>query len=179
MGDLFQSTSQGPMRTSEANEGRDHHLPGLIAKLYGRKLVRPAGLTVEALFQELRGEQRPERRRAILSLLEAHGMAARERALTELENELKLKPGDVDTYYLRNVIYLLHRIARESNDGVEHELDLLTRASARGQNIYVIKEAIMPVGQIKTDAAVKLLILRLAEFEAKHADLRTQLEKLG
>jgi hypothetical protein len=123
-------------------------------------------LTAEALFQELRGEQRPERRRAILSLLEAHGMPARERALTELENELQLKPDDVDTYYLRNVIYLLHRIARESNDGVEHELDLLTRASARGQNIYVIKEAIMPVGQIKTDAAVKLLILRLAEFEA-------------
>ena len=123
-------------------------------------------LTVEALFQELRGEQRPERRRALLSLLEAHGMAARERALAELENELKLKTGDIDTYYLRNVIYLLHRIPRESNEGVEHELDLLTRASARGQNIYVIKEAIMPVGQIKTDAAVKLLVLRLAEFEA-------------
>src|SRR2546423_5419908 len=90
-------------------------------------------LTAEALFQELRGEQRPERRRALLSMLEAHGMAARERALRELENELQFKPGDIDTYYLRNVIYLLHRIPRESNDGVEHELDLLTRASARGQ----------------------------------------------
>ena len=123
-------------------------------------------LRVEALFQSLRGEQRPEKRRALLALLEAHGTAAREMALAELAKELELKPGDADTYYLRNVIYVLHRVTRESPEGVEKELELLTRASARGQNIYVIKEAITPVGQIKSDAAVKLLVLRLAEFEA-------------
>ena len=123
-------------------------------------------LRVDALFEELRGEQRPEKRRAMLALLEAHGNAAREKALAELAKELELKEGEADTYYLRNVIYVLHRVPRESQEGVEQELDLLTRASARGQNIYVIKEAITPVGQMKGDAAVKLLVLRLAEFEA-------------
>ena len=123
-------------------------------------------LTKEALFQELRGEQRPERRRSLLGLLGAYGNEAREMALKELEGELNRPAGEADTYYLRNVIYLLHRIPREENSGWEKELELLTRASARGQNIYVIKEAVTPLGQIKNGDSVKLLILRLAEFEA-------------
>ena len=123
-------------------------------------------LTKEALFEQLRGEQRPERRRSLLAMLEAYGPEARDKALAELEAELSRPHNEADTYYLRNVIYLLHRIPRESNVGVEKELDLLTRASARGQNIYVIKEAMSPLAQIKTGDSVKLLILRLAEFEA-------------
>ena len=123
-------------------------------------------LTKESLFEQLRGEQRPERRRTLLSLLEAYGSEARTRALAELENELNRDAGEIDTYYLRNVIYLLHRIARDSEESVEKELALLTRATARGQNIYVIKEAVLPAGQLKGEAPVKLLITRLAEFEA-------------
>ncbi len=122
-------------------------------------------LTKESLLADLRGEQRPERRRALLSLLEAYGGEARSAALVELEAELKRSPAEIDTYYLRNVIYLLHRIPRESED-FQKELELLTRASARNQSIYVIKEAVIPLGQMKGDAAVKLLTLRLAEFEA-------------
>lgn len=123
-------------------------------------------LTRQSLLQELRGEQRPERRRALLGLLEAYGHAGRMAALAELEVELARPPAEIDTYYLRNLIYLLHRNARDSEEGIEKELELLGRASARGQNIYVIKEALIPLGQIPTDAAVKLLVMRLAEFEA-------------
>lgn len=123
-------------------------------------------LRADSLFLDLRGEQRPERRRSLLGLLEAHGAQARERALDELATELGRPQAEADTYYLRNVIYLLHRIPRESNEGAEREIELLTRASSRGQNIYVIKEAVIPVGQIKSDQAAKLLVLRLAEFEA-------------
>jgi hypothetical protein len=122
-------------------------------------------LTRQRLLQELRGEARPERRRALLGLLEAYGHAGREAALADLEIELARPPDEIDTYYLRNLIYLLHRIPRETDDGVDKELELLTRSSARGQNIYVIKEAIIPLGQIKTDASVKLLVTRLAELE--------------
>jgi hypothetical protein len=131
-------------------------------------------LTKVSLLQQLRGEERPERRRALLGLLEAYGAEGREAALAELEAELDRPPNEIDTYYLRNVIYLLHRIPRESDAGAERELELLTRASARGQSIYVIKEAVVAVGQMKssagakllTHAAVKLLTMRLAEFEA-------------
>jgi hypothetical protein len=123
-------------------------------------------LTMPSLFQQLRGEERPERRRALLGLLEAYGSEARAAALAELETELNRPPADVDTYYLRNVIYLLHRIARDSDEGIDKELELLTRSTARGQNIYVIKEAVIPLGHLKSEAAAKALTMRLAELEA-------------
>lgn len=122
-------------------------------------------LTKASLFQQLRGEQRPERRRSLLSLLEAYGREARAAALVELETELNREPAEIDTYYLRNVIYLLHRVPREADEPVEKELELLTRSTARGQNIYVIKEAIIPLGHMKSEAAAKVLTMRLAEIE--------------
>ncbi|HEY2321368.1 MAG TPA: hypothetical protein VGJ82_00765, partial [Thermoanaerobaculia bacterium] len=91
------------------------------------------------LFEQLRGEARAERRRALLGFLEAYGIHAREAAIAQLE--LEIERPDADTYYLRNLIYLLHRIQRDSTDTVERELDSLAKASAIGQNIYVIKEA--------------------------------------
>lgn len=116
------------------------------------------------LFEQLRGEARAERRRALLGFLEAYGVHAREASIAQLE--LELERSDVDTYYLRNLIYLLHRIQRDSTDTVDRELDGLTKASAVGQNIYVVKEAATALGQIRSEASVKLLTTRLAEFEA-------------
>jgi hypothetical protein len=122
-------------------------------------------LTKSSLFQQLRGEQRPERRRSLLGLLEAYGREARTAALAELETELNRPPAETDTYYLRNVIYLLHWILRESDEPVEKELELLTKATARGQNIYVIRKRSSRSAQ-KSDAAAKVLTMRLAEIEA-------------
>jgi len=122
-------------------------------------------LTHESLLQKLRGEERPERRRSLLGLLEAYGAIAREAAVAALDAELKRPEGEADTYYLRNLIYLLHRIPRQSDSGGEKEVELMTRSTARGQSIYVIKEAVLALGQIKTEAVVKLLTMRLAEFE--------------
>jgi len=121
-------------------------------------------LHLDTLFQQLRGEPKADRRRTLLGFLEAYGLTAREAAVTELDRELA-RP-DIDTYYLRNLIYLLHRITRDSNDGIEGEVAALEKATARGQNIYVIKEAATALGQIRTDLAVTLLTTRLAEFEA-------------
>lgn len=123
-------------------------------------------LTTGGLLQQLRGEEKPERRRSLLGTLEAWGLAGREAALEELGVELDRPPAEVDTYYLRNLLYLLHRIPRDAEADPATELALLTRASARGQSIYVIKEAIVPIGQIQSEAAVKLLTMRLAEAEA-------------
>lgn len=122
-------------------------------------------LTRASLFDQLRGEERPDRRRSLLSLLEAYGQEARFGALAELESELKRPSAEIDTYYLRNVVYLLHRIARDTDEGADKELELLTTATARGQNIYVIKEAVIPLGLMKSEAAAKVLTTRLAELE--------------
>ena len=121
-------------------------------------------LRLENVLRQLRGEQRAERRRTLLGVAEAYGSLGRSAALADLERELQ-RP-DVDTYYLRNLIFLVHRVPRESEEGVDRELALLTQASAPAQNIYVIKEAATAIGQIKNDAAVKVLTTRLAEFEA-------------
>ena len=123
-------------------------------------------LRKEKLFADLRGEQKPERRRALLGLLEAYGLEARAVALEELLMELARPANEVDTYYLRNVIYLLHRIPRDPEESPQKELDLLGKASAIGQSIYVIKEAVIPIGNIRNDHAVKVLTTRMAEFEA-------------
>lgn len=120
-------------------------------------------LHLEPLFRKLRGEPRAERRRALLGFLEAYGTAGRRASLDELEREVA-RP-DIDTYYHRNLIYLLHRIPGESGDDVDREIDLLTKSTVRGQNIYVVKEAATALGQLRTDSSVKLLTMRLAEFE--------------
>ena len=121
-------------------------------------------LRLDELLRRLRGEPRAEKRRSLIGFIEAWGANGRDAALDDLDRELER--ADADTYYLRNLIYLLHRVQRTSDDSVERELALLTRASERGQNIYVIKEAATAIGQISLEAAVKLLTSRLAEFEA-------------
>jgi hypothetical protein len=121
-------------------------------------------LHLDVLFRDLRGEPRAERRRTLLGFVEAYGNVGREAAIDQLE--LEQQRPDVDTYFLRNLIYLLHRIPRDLNAPTERDLEALTRASARGQSIFVIKEAATALGQIDSDAAVKLLTTRLAEFEA-------------
>jgi hypothetical protein len=121
-------------------------------------------LHIAVLFKKLRVEQSAERRRSLLGFIEAYGAAGREAALDELERELAR--DEVATYYLRNLIYLLHRITRESPETIDREFEALTRVSGPGNNIYVIKEAATALGLIRTDASVKLLTTRLAEFEA-------------
>jgi len=108
-------------------------------------------------------EARAERRRTLLGIIEAYGTLGRNAALARLDGELQR--DDVDTYYLRNLIFLLHRIPRESGEDAEHELASFTQASAPGQNIFVIKEAATGLGQIKTESSAKVLTTRLAEFE--------------
>lgn len=123
-------------------------------------------LSIENVFKQLRGETRAEKRRWLLGHIEAHHEAGRAFALAELG--IELARADVDTYYLRNTIYLLHRIPHEheNSDDTAMETAALERASARGQNIYVIKEAATALGRIKTDASLLALTTRLAEFEA-------------
>jgi len=122
-------------------------------------------LHLQTLYRNLRSEKRAEQRRSLLGFIEAYGQVGRDAALDQFDAELQR--DDVDTYYLRNLIYILHRIARESPETIGREFEALTQASAPGQNIYVIKEAATALGQIKTDASAKLLTTRLAEFEAK------------
>jgi hypothetical protein len=134
-------------------------------------------LHIPTLLRQLRTEERAEQRRSLLGFIEAYGAAGRDAALDELERELQR--DDIATYYLRNLIYLLHRITRESPETVDREFESLAKASAPGNIIYVIKEAATALGLIKTDASVKLLTTRLAEFEAALLRNDTSVDPVG
>lgn len=121
-------------------------------------------LRLESLYGRLRREPQAEARHVLLSLVEAHGDGARRLALDELEREMG-RP-DLDTYYARNLIFMLHRIPRPAGHDGARELEALARASARGENIYVIKEAATAIGMLQSEDAVRLLTMRLAEFES-------------
>lgn len=155
-GEAVDAINAAQLRKYAENKGR-HAALRLVLGFF------PA-LALGTLFGNLRGEEKADRRRTLIGFIEAWGVPGRDAALDQLDHELQ-RP-DADTYYLRNLIYLLHRVQRLSDDSVQRELELLTRASEPGQNIYVIKEAATAIGQISLEAAVKLLTLRLAEFEA-------------
>jgi hypothetical protein len=121
-------------------------------------------LRLGALFGKLRVESSAERRRSLLGFIEAYGAVGRDAALDELDQELER--DEHFRYYLRNLVYLTHRIARESDETIGRELAALAKSSEPGNLIYVIKESATALGLIRTDASVKLLTTRLAEFEA-------------
>jgi hypothetical protein len=120
-------------------------------------------MRLEPLFQQLRGEPRAEKRRSLLGLIEVHEGAARAQALKRLETEIG--QHGADTYYLRNLVYLLHRIPRENDDELPRLSAALGRLVEKGQNIYVVKEAATALGQIKNDESVRALTTCLAEIE--------------
>jgi len=120
-------------------------------------------MRLPALFKQLRGEPRAEKRRALLGIIETHGPAARKISRARLEAELgAAKP---DTYNLRNLVYLLHRIPREDDESEAPLLVLFAKLTAKGQNIYVVKETATALAQIKSEESVKILTTCLAEME--------------
>lgn len=121
-------------------------------------------MRLDALFTQLRGEPRADKRRSLLGLIETHDQKAREQALKRLEAEIARR--DADTYYLRNLVYVLHRIPRENDEALPRLLAAFARLTAKGQNIYVIKEAATALGQIKTEESARILTTCLAEMEA-------------
>jgi hypothetical protein len=129
-----------------------------------RALAFFPALTPESLLDRLQHEDTRERRRLFLSLIEVHGAAARTPAMERL-NESVTTFGDKDSFFQRNLLYLLRRIPRPPGAAVDGELELLLRLSQLGHPLPLVKEAIANLGQLKDERAERALIARLAEFE--------------
>jgi hypothetical protein len=124
---------------------------------------------LQNLFEELRLEQKRERRRAILALLEVYGIEAREEAMKMLDTLVTQKPDNESHFVARNLVYLLHRIPRPSDGTLEKELDILAGLSSTTYKAIVVREAISALAQIKHDRAERILLTRLRELEASLA----------
>ena len=122
-------------------------------------------LSPEMLIDRLRDERSPEGRDEILAILEVWGAEARQTALDRIDREID---SDVagGSVLLQNLFALLEIIPRDPERDIRHELDVLSRASAPGRPTTVVIRALTAIGEIKREAAVRLLKQRLAEFVA-------------
>jgi hypothetical protein len=141
-----------------AEESDKHHLLQKVLCFFDE-------YKVQGLLDKLQGETRRDRRRLILSLLEAHGAAARKETLARLENLPRDADVAPDWYFPRNLIVLLHSIPRPDDEAPEHEIDVVAPFASVSLPAPLVKEAIQDLGQIKHTRAEQLLIAAADELE--------------
>ncbi len=124
------------------------------------------GLRVKALLDAIRVEEKRERRRLFLSLLEIHGAEARDAALGRLEQMARdgEAPGE-DWHFKRNLVYLLRRVPRPADRPAETELETVIPLSQPGLPAPLVKESLGALGQIPHEKAEAALIDRVEGLE--------------
>jgi hypothetical protein len=130
------------------------------------------GLTAAALIGELHGEEKRERRRLLISLLEIHGAEARATALGILAGSRTEDPAH-DWHFKRNLLYLLRRVPRATDRPSDAELDVLVPLANPSLPPPLVKEAIAGLGaarQERSEAALVSLVQRLESTLMKKGD---------
>lgn len=122
-------------------------------------------LTVESLLEELQHEEKRDRRRLLLALLEAHGPATREAALPILEASAQEAMDDQHRYYQRNIVYLLRRIPAPAETPMESEVGVIAQLVAPEVPGFLAREAVAHLGAIKIEASEKALVNLMGDFE--------------
>jgi hypothetical protein len=120
----------------------------------------------EALLKEVRVEQKRDRRRAILAMLEVYGPSLRNRAIELLEQVVASGRRDENQFFARNLLYLLNRIPRSGERPLDEEIDLLAGLSSTTWKPIVVREAVAVLAQIHHERSEKILVTRLSEIEA-------------
>ena len=123
-------------------------------------------LTPAGLIEELKFEQKRERRRAILAVLEVYGQEARAAAIKELKEINPEKPQEETNYILRNLLYVLNRVPQTDPDATDKEIDLIAAFTAPKFPPFVLKESIAALALTRHERAERILIRRLTEVEA-------------
>ncbi len=124
----------------------------------------------EGLLEELRREQKRDRRRLILALLEVHGAAARATAYHELSRVPSRAVDDEEWFYRRNLVYLLRRIPKSPEASFEEESDVVLRHAQLGLPLVLVKEAVATLAQYKDERAEQGLTQMLFELEGMLAE---------
>ena len=123
-------------------------------------------LTPEGLLEELKHEQKRERRRLILLLAEVHGSATRNAAFEELTHSRGPATGEEEWFFRRNLLYLLRRIPRDQSSApIPAEADVMIQHSQLGLPLLVVKESIAALGQLKDEKTETGLINLMEDLE--------------
>ena len=118
------------------------------------------------LLTELETEQRRERRRLLVTLLQVHGGAARRAALEKLREPLNPAAGQAGWYFQRNLLNVLRRIPRTDDSPLETEIEMLATLGRPGQHILLIKEVMANFAMLRHDKTATALIAITRDFEA-------------
>jgi hypothetical protein len=121
-------------------------------------------LRPDGLLDDLANEERHERRRHLVTLLEAHGSAAREVVVRRLETAGKDRE-QAEPFFLRNLIYLLRLLPRPAEASAADEVMLLGRVVRFSSPLAVVKETLSALAKLEHEAAEEALLAYLRRFE--------------
>lgn len=124
----------------------------------------------DGLLEELRREQKRDRRRLILALLEVHGAPARVASFEELSRVPSTAVGEEEWFFRRNLVYLLRRIPKSADASFEEESDVVLRHAQLGLPLLLVKESVATLAQYKDERAEQGLTQMLFEIEGMLAE---------
>jgi predicted Ser/Thr protein kinase len=124
------------------------------------------GLGYTTLLDELQVEQRRERRRFLLDILEVHGEPSRRLAHDRLEAAAE-GAEESGPHIQRNWIFLLRQIPRPADEPVEEEIELVGRFGAPGRAPLLLREVVTYLSQSKHIKAKQALVAMLHAYEAE------------
>jgi hypothetical protein len=119
----------------------------------------------EGLLEEVHREQKRDRRRLILAMLEVHGAPARAAAYQDLSRNPSRAVDEEEWFYRRNLVYLLRRIPRTAEATFEDESEVVVRHAQLGLPLLLVKEAVATLAQYKDEKAEQGLTQMLFEIE--------------
>ena len=134
--------------------------------LLRRVLAFFPALCPPGLLAELEIENRRERRRLLVTLLQVHGASARRCALEKLQEPINPAAGAAGWYFQRNLLNVLRRIPRAEDTPVEPEVERLRQLARPGQHILLIKDALANLAQIRHESGAAALVALAREYEA-------------
>ncbi len=134
--------------------------------LFRRILDFFAATSPKSLLDELVREEKRERRKLILQLLEVHGAPVRREALGRLRRPFGEGEGDETWHFRRNLLYLLRRIpAARGEVASDEDVDATARHAVSTFPAAFVREAVAALGQFKHERAEAALRMLVEELE--------------
>lgn len=124
--------------------------------------------SVRQLLDDLFFQPDQKRRRLLLALLEVWGLDAREAVFDRLVATVSAAGGERDPnawWFLRNLVYLLHRLPRASGDDGRGELELVAPFSQLSYHPSFQRETFQLLALLPGGIGSQLLVQRLREAE--------------
>ena len=146
--------------------------PQFLKVLNFFRALEPAGL-----LDALRLEEKRERRKLLLAIIEVHRETARNVVLERLRVPFSQNFSPEEGYFRRNLVYLLRRIPASKSENEAEVIDLVARHTELDFPLIVVKEAIGYLGHFKHREAEEVLKALLQEVESLLSGGKSNFEK--